>query len=54
MGYAIREVEITPNPATTKQQIKITVSLVTWDYLKRNYTWKSLNESGKTWGDLKK
>lgn len=54
MSYVITDVELSKNPATVNEEIKviITVEAITWDYLNKHYTWDSLKDSGLTWASL--
>lgn len=54
MAHVIKTVEISKNPATVGENIKITVDVITWNYLKRNYTWDTLQNSNMKWQDMKK
>lgn len=49
--YVIDNVTLSKNPVKTGEQFKTTVSLVTWNYLKKNYTWGSL-KSSRTCGSM--
>lgn len=52
MAHVIKEVEISKNPVNTGETFKLTVDIITWEYLSQNYTWASLQNSGMTWNDL--
>lgn len=54
MAHVIKAVQISKNPVNVGESFKITVDVITWEYLKHNYTWGSLKSSGMKWGDLKK
>ena len=54
MAHVIKSVNIRKNPATVGEEIKITVEVITWEYLNRNYTWDTLQDSNMKWQDLKK
>lgn len=49
--YVIDKIELSKNPVIVKEQFKTIVSLVTWNYLNKQYTWKSLKAS-RTWGSM--
>ena len=54
MTYVITDVELSKNPATVNEEIKVIIAVeaITWDYLNKNYTWDSLKASGLTWDSL--
>lgn len=49
----INNLNITPNPTNVNNNILISVSIITWNNLKANYTWDSLKKSGETWKSLR-
>ena len=46
----LENITIQPNPVTTKSQFLIRVTILTWNYLNKNYTWNAVR--GMTWKDL--
>lgn len=51
MGYAVDNLRLNKNVVRPGEQINLSLTVITWDYLNKNYTWSSLNKS-KTWGDI--
>lgn len=52
MGYVIKDVSLSKNMVTTGEKVLLSVTILTWDFLNKNYTYETLNESGMTWGDM--
>ena len=51
MSYKILDVELTKSTLAVKEQFIIRVSIGTWDFVGKNYSWKNLYDL-KKWGDL--
>ena len=51
MSYKILDVELTKSTLTVKEQFIIRVSIGTWDFVGKSYSWKNLYDL-KKWGDL--
>lgn len=54
MGYAVDNLKLSKNTVNPGEQVRLSLAVITWDYLKKNYTWNSLKNSGMKWQDLKK
>lgn len=52
MGYKILNVELSKTTVNTNDQLIIRVSLNTWGYISKNYSWLSLKNNFAKWGDL--
>lgn len=51
MAYVIHDAKFSKNTVNTGEKVLLSVTVLTWDYLNKNYTWDSLkNDSGLTWG----
>mgnify|MGYP000209902533 CR=1 FL=1 len=50
MSYKILDVELTKSTLAVKEQFIIRVSIGTWDFVGKNYSWKNLYDL-KKWGD---
>lgn len=50
MSPIIQDVTLSKNTVTTGEKVLLSVAVLTWDYLNKNYTWESLKDSGLTWG----
>ncbi|WP_300628637.1 hypothetical protein [uncultured Thomasclavelia sp.] len=50
--YLILNVEMTKQRVNTGESFIIRVSVNTWDFLAKNYTWQSLYENYEKWSDL--
>ena len=46
----LENVIIQPNPVDVKSQFLLSVTILTWNYLNKNYTWNAV--SGMSWADL--
>lgn len=49
--YRIFDVSLSKQIVNTGEQFTISVSILTWDYIAKNFTWQSLYNKSK-WGDL--
>lgn len=50
--YLILNVEMTKQRVNTEENFIIRVSINTWDFLLKNYTWQSLYDNYEKWSDL--
>lgn len=50
--YLILNVEMTKQRVNTEENFIIRVSVNTWDFLLKNYTWQSLYDNYEKWSDL--
>lgn len=50
--YLILNVEMTKQRVSTGENFIIRVSVNTWDFLAKNYTWQSLYNNYEKWSDL--
>lgn len=50
--YLILNVEMTKQRVSTGENFIIRVSVNTWDFLAKNYTWQSLYDNYEKWSDL--
>ena len=53
MAHVIKDVQLSKSTVNTGETVKLTVTVLTWDYLKKAYTWNSLKSSGMKYKDLK-
>ncbi len=47
----LEHVTLTPNPVLAGEQYIVSVAVLTWGYLNKNFTWDEL--SGQTWDEVK-
>ena len=52
MAYVIKDVSLSKNVVTTGEKVLLSVTILTWDFLKKNYTYDTLEESDMKWGDM--
>lgn len=50
--YRIYDVNLSKQSVQTGEQLVISVSLLSWDFLKKNMTWSTINSNFSKWGDL--
>lgn len=50
--YLILNVELTKNIVNVNENFIIRVSINTWDFLAKNYTWQLLYNNYEKWSDL--
>ena len=50
--YLILNVEMTKQTVNVGENFIIRVSINTWDFLAKNYTWQSLYNNYEKWSDL--
>lgn len=53
MKYRFYDVEFSKNPVATGEEYTISVSIITWDWLKKNISsWSNVKSRFEKWGDL--
>lgn len=51
-GYQIGSVSLSKSIVSTGENLIISVAVIDWDFMKRNFTWASAKSRFSKWGDL--